>query len=372
MRATVFGATGTIGRKVASELARNDDVQHLTLTARDEERLMRLGGLLGSSDRIALETIDLGDVATADLRRATDETDVIVNAAGPGYLYETVVAGAAIEAGTNYVSLNDDVPPQIALEARTGDAASRGSTMVGSAGIGPGLTNLLTARAADGFESIDEIDMAIVSASGDPSGDAAALHFLAMAGSPARYRTEGRMVTDGPLRAPKFVYFPEPVGWVETFLVDHPEIDAATRRWDPSSVTFRFGLSETAAMDAARVAVVLGLVRSHAGRKAFLSLSGPTRPLLEQLPPRGAPWSSVRVDVRGRRNGRTTTVTYGSVDHLANFASALLSYVAIELGAGRVSNPGFHSIDELFQPDDVLRALTARGMRFAQLEPTNF
>ncbi|MEA2434073.1 MAG: hypothetical protein QOG54_1530 [Actinomycetota bacterium] len=371
MRVTLFGATGIVGRKVASELARSDEVDDLTLTARNEEALFKLGGLLGGADRITTEGIDLQTSASGDLRKVTEEADVIVNAAGPGYLCETVVAEAAIDAGASYVSLNDDVAPHHRLRARSVDAAKRGVTMIGSAGLGPGLTDLLTARAVAGFDSIEAIDQAIVSASGDPSGAAATLHFFSMAASPSRYVTEGEIQTARPLRAPKFVYFPEPVGWVETFLVDHPEIDTIYERWSPGSVTFRFGLSETAAMDAARAAVAIGVLRTHAGRKTFLGMSDPMRPLLEQLPPRGAPWSSVRIDVRGRKGDRTTTVTLGAVDHLANIASSLLAYTALELGSKRVESPGLHTLDELFEPNAVLRAMSAKGIRFAQLEASN-
>jgi saccharopine dehydrogenase-like NADP-dependent oxidoreductase len=369
LRVTVFGATGSIGRRVVSDLARQEEVEHLTLSARDEQRLLKLGSLFGGTERISTEAIDLSGASSSELKRATDEADVVVNAAGPGYLHETLVANAAIDAGASYVTLNDDVAPHDAVRARSNDASQRGVTLVGGAGVGPGLTDLLTARAAAAFDTIDEIELAIGSASGDPAGDATTLHFLYMIASQSRYVTEGRIVSDRPLRAPKYVYFPEPVGWVETFLVDHPEVATAFSKWGPRSVTFRFGLTETAAMDAARAAVALGIVRSHAGRKAFLKLAEPTRPILEQLPPRGAPWSSLRVDVRGRKDGRTSTITYGAVDHLANVASALLSYTALELGSGRVSSPGFHSMDELFQPDDVLRALAGRGVRFARLEP---
>jgi saccharopine dehydrogenase-like NADP-dependent oxidoreductase len=371
MRATVFGATGSIGRRVASELARNDEVDGLTLVARDDEVLLRLGGMLGGSERISIEPFDLQTASPGELRHAIEESDVVVNAAGPGYLVETAIANASIDAGSNYVTLNDDVSPHEELRAQTADVAKRGVTMIGGAGLGPGLTDMLAARATRELDSIDAVDLAIASASGDPSGTATTLHFLYMAGSPSRYVTEGDMVVARPLRAPKFVYFPEPVGWVETFLVDHPEVGSAYTKWGPRSVTFRFGLTETAAMDATRVAIALGLVRTHTGRKAFLKVSEPTRPFLEQLPPRGAPWSAVRVDVRGRKAGRTATITYGAVDHLANVASAVLAYAALELGSGRVAEPGFHSMDELFEPDAVLRAMTARGVRFARLEASS-
>jgi hypothetical protein len=127
------------------------------------------------------------------------------------------------------------------------------------------------------------------------------------------------------------------------------------------------GLTERAVMDTLRASLATGLLTTDRKRRAWLRMSEPMRPFVEALPPRGAAWTAARVDVRGSKDGRTLTISYGVVDHLANLGSIPLARAAVEL-AGRKGG-GVLAPEQVFEPKPFLNALVQRGIRLARLEP---
>lgn len=366
MRALVLGATGVVGRRVAAELAQTSDLERLIVTGRDGRRAERIASLLGS-DRVTAEVLDATDAKrVVALAR---EVDVVVCAAGPHYLFEIEAVRAAIDAETSYVSLCDDhsVTPRIlALNDAARDA---GVTVVSGCGLSPGLTNLLIAIAAHEVDEIDEIEIAIAASTVDTPGDATTLHFLAQMSEPAEAISDHEPERARAGTSPRLIYFPEPVGWVETFKSGHPEI-ATLPHAHPGlrSLSFRIGLAERAAMDIVRASAAIGLLGTDKQRRLWMRLSEPLRPLVELLPPRGAPWTAARVDVRGRSAGRTTTVSLGVTDHLANLAAVPLAIAARELSSNGMK-AGVLVPDVAFDPRNFLEVVTRRGIRVARLDP---
>lgn len=369
MNALVLGATGATGRRVAAELARSDELTSLTLVARDSERVEEVADLLGGSQRsVSPLVLDLND--SAGLAGAFEGADIVVSCCGPTYVFEARFVAAAVAARVPYVSLFDDhmVLDQVASHGPAAEQA--GATIVTGCGLSPGLTNFMAVLGARQLDEVTEIDVAVAASSADSEGPAATLHLLALMTSDAPFVSDHQPSVAKAGTAPRLVYFPEPVGWVETFRIGHPEVVTLADRFSGlRSLAFRLGLTEKVTMDVLRASVATGLLKSEKSRQTFSVLTGPMRPALEKIPPRGAPWTSARVDVRGRSEGKPADITLGITDHLSNLACIPLAVAAVELASKRVVRPGVHAPDEVFEPSDFFKKIGERGLRIARLEP---
>lgn len=359
MKVLLLGATGAMGRRTATELIRRGGLERLTIAARDRGHLESLSGLIRGSVEVGVDALDLSaDDPAAHFRGH----DIVISAAGPGYLLEERCVRAAISAGVDYVSLSDDQAPARSVASMGEEALAAGVTVVSGAGVAPGISNLLVALAARRLDEVREVEICVGASSADSGGQATELHFLAMLGSSDF--AESRQA-----RSPHPVYFPDPVGWVETFGVDHPE-EIVVRAAYPSLQAFRFrvGLVEKAVMDTVRAGAAAGFGSSERKRHLMLKAARPLRPLLEAMSPGSGPWTAMRVDVRGTKGARTSTVSYAVVDRLANLASIPLVRCA-SLVSGR--SAGVTSLDQLGDAEELLSDIAARGIRFGELEPHN-
>ncbi|MFP5351749.1 MAG: saccharopine dehydrogenase family protein [Actinomycetota bacterium] len=357
MKVLLLGATGAMGRRAATELIREGGLERLTIAARARGPLENLGGLLSGSVDVRVDDFDL---LAEDPAAHFSGHDIVISAAGPGYLLEERCVKAAIDARVDYVSLNDDTIAAELMSALDQEARRNEVTVVSGAGMAPGISNLLVALAARRLDEVQEVEISVGASSADAGGPATELHFLAMLGA-------GDFADSREARSPHPVYLPDPVGWVETFGVDHPE-ELALRSAYPALQAFRFrvGLVEKAVMDTVRAAAASGLGSTERRRRFLLTAARPLRPLLHAMSPGSTPWTAIRIDVRGTTGSRTRTVTYAVVDRLANLASIPLIRAA-SLVRGRGS--GVTSIDRLSDAEELLADIAARGIRFGELEP---
>lgn len=360
------GAVGAIGRRVAGELAREPSIDRLVVTARTREPADKLASILGS-ERISSEVLDLNDPRR--LVQLAREVDVVVCAAGPHYNFEIDAVRAVIDAGTHYVSLCDDQPVTERIAAMNNAARDAGVTVISGCGMSPGLTNLLVAYAADEMDEVDEIDIAIASSSADSPGVGTRIHFFAQMSQPAPAISDHGTEAVPAGTSPRLVYFPDPVGWVETFRSGHPEIDTMPGVYPGlRSLRYRVGLTERAAMDVVRASAAAGLLATERQRLLMLRMADPVRPVLESLPPRGAPWTAARVDVRGRSSGRPTTISLAVVDHLTNLATIPLVTAATTVGNGDIRS-GVLVPERAFNARSFLTTVAEHGIRVARLDP---
>ncbi|HET7482167.1 MAG TPA: saccharopine dehydrogenase NADP-binding domain-containing protein, partial [Actinomycetota bacterium] len=220
MKLLVLGASGIVGRRVCREVARLEGLESVVIAGRDGALLDRLVSALGH-ELFSSTTLDLHD--SAALRAAMEEVDVVASAAGPAYALERDAVQAAIATGTNYVSLADDLPATEEVTALDEGATRAGVTVVSGCGMSPGLSNLLVALAAREGEP-EEVAISLAASSADDTGPATAMHFLKMLDDPAPALSDGVDEVARGGTGPRLVYFPEPIGWVETFRSGHPEV----------------------------------------------------------------------------------------------------------------------------------------------------
>ena len=371
MRALVLGATGVIGRAVSAELARSSEVDGLVVASRSADRAEWIARTLGApAGRVKGIRIDLRDEAGTHAAFTSSGCDVVVSCAGPAGKTEPAGVSAAVAAGIPWVSLCDDDVVTEQLSMLQDEIAAAGITVLSGCGLSPGITNLLVMVAASSIDQVEEIEIALALSSSDVPGEAAVQQFLVSLGRPAPLISDHERSAQPSPGAPRLVYFPEPVGWVETFRQGRPELVTLPQRYPRlRSLQARTGLVEKALMDIARLAANTGMVKNGALRHLALQAARPLRRTVEILPPGGAGWTSARVDVRGTTSGHSHTVSLAVVDHLTNLAALPLVAAAVALGTRSVRNPGLRTPEDLFEPEAFLSELTRRGIRIARLEP---
>jgi lysine 6-dehydrogenase len=368
LKVLVLGATGNVGGRAAIELFRSGAVGDLHVAGRDHDEISGLAARFSKNATTAVtgSTVDIGEPGLAE---RLSGYDVVVNCAGPGYLVEETAVHAAIEARVNYVSLCDDLVGVQAVLSHDRAAAEAGVTIVSGCGVSPGITNLLADAAADELDEVSEIYVAVAASSADSDGPASAQHLVHSLAHEAPFLSEGGIASERSGTSPKLIFFPEPVGWVETFLCGHPEVVTIPRaRPTLTSMQFRIGLTERVVMDLLRGSRASGLFRTEAMRRLWLKATWPTRSMIERLPPRGAAWTAARVDVHGTANRATSIVSLAVVDHFVNLASVTIKEAALALGRGEAKAKGVRGPEEVFDSAAMLRRLSERGIRAARLE----
>jgi saccharopine dehydrogenase-like NADP-dependent oxidoreductase len=369
LKVLVIGATGNVGGRVAVELFRSGEVERLRLSSRDRDEAASLAARFATNARTSV-VADQIDVAETKLSDRLRDEDVVVNCAGPGYELEEHAVRAAIDAGVDYVSLCDDHTGTDAALLHDRAASDAGVTVVSGCGLSPGITSYLAAAAIEELDASTEVQIAVAASSADSDGYASAQHLIFSLSQDAPFLSDGALASDKGGTLPRRIYFPEPVGWVETFICGHPEVSTIPRsRPDLGTIQFRIGLTERIVMDLIRASRASGLLRTEAMRKAWLAATWPTRSVIERVPPRGATWTAARVDVNGTRNGTASIVSLGVVDHLVNLASLSIKEAALTLGRGDARAKGVRGPEEAFDPASMLKRLSQRGIRAARLEP---
>jgi short subunit dehydrogenase-like uncharacterized protein len=154
MRLAVYGATGSIGRMVSSELERRG-IQHV-VGGRDRDALAQLA-------RNADTVVDVRPARPDDqpsLRALLDGCEVVINCAPASLTGESLIRGA-LDAGTHYLDAAGEQAFIRAVFERNGEEAERRGVVIAPAlGFDYALGDCLARLTADGNEPLRELVIA--------------------------------------------------------------------------------------------------------------------------------------------------------------------------------------------------------------------
>ncbi len=314
---------GAVGARVARQLLSTEGVDEVVLRDERTGRLETIARSLGDGAR--LDPAPLGDPVTADA----------VVLAGPAGEHARL-ARVAVERGQSVISTSDSVADAKGLLDLDPEARERGVTVAVGAAFGPGLTCVLAAHAAAGFDGVDEVHVAKVGTGGPAC---ARQHHRALAGMALDWR-DGGWVQRPAGSGRELCWFPDPVG---------------------AEDCYRAALPDALLLVPAFPGVGRVTARLAATRRDRLTAR---LPMLRPPHPEGGP-GAVRVEVRGRRGASRDVTVLGCMDRPAVAAGAVAALAALWAVQGRSRRSGAAGLAELVDPGPFLAELRRRGVRSA-------
>lgn len=152
-RVLVTGGAGEMAKYACRALAASDEVALVVVSDRDAARAETVVAELGPKARgLALDISD-----GRALRAALADVDIVLNCAGPFYLFGREVLSAAIESGTHYLDICDDWEPTLEMLELDDAAREAGVTAVIGMGSSPGTSNLLAMLCMEGLDQVDKV-----------------------------------------------------------------------------------------------------------------------------------------------------------------------------------------------------------------------
>lgn len=150
-RIAVLGAYGDVGLYAVRSLLSLGPC-NLRLGGRDRERAREVTESLGVP---GLEHQDVDACNERSLRRFIENSDIVLNCAGPSRVIGGRVAAAALQAGADYVDVAGD---EILRGAIPGDWRARERTAILAAGLRPGFTGIAPRwLASKEFDRVDSL-----------------------------------------------------------------------------------------------------------------------------------------------------------------------------------------------------------------------
>lgn len=324
---------GAVGLAATRQLLSFDQVAHITVVQRRPDAVAGVIDALGAGRDV--------DVVAASQRApagpALGDAQVLV-VAGGGPLGAPV--RAALAAGIPVVVAADDGAELRRLRALDAEARERRVTVALGATMAPGLSCILAAHAASGFDQVEEIHVASMGTGGPAC---ARRHHRALSSASMDWR-DGAWVRSPGGSGRELVWFPEPVGGADCYR-------AALA--DPFLLRPAFG-------GARRITA-----RLEATRRDRLTSR---LPMMRRPHPEGTV-GAVRVDVRGWVGAVPAETILGAAGRPAALAGAVAAQVAVWAAAGRLARAGAAGLAELVgEPGTFLKELAARGVHCERFE----
>ncbi len=375
MRMLVLGA-GQQGSACAFDLLANSSYQ-VVLADLDPEGLPEfLHPYVG--ERLELRRLDAADSdAVQSVMLGADAT----MSALPYYL-NVDLARAAVDAGSHFCDLGGNTEIVLGQKALHERAVDRGISIVPDCGLAPGLVNIL---AEQGIRRLDRPREVHLKVGGLPQNPEPPLKYqvvYSLEGVIDYYTSLSWILRDGrPLKIEALseveeVFFPE-IGVLEAFhtagglslmaqsyagVIDRMEYK--TLRYpghaEAMETVRELGLLSTEPLEVRGVTVT--------PRDVFIAAAGPR---LRKDPGKSPDLVALRVEVKGEREGRETTLRWELIDRydpstgitaMMRTTGFSLSITALLQVAGRI-RPGAWTPDEVVPADDYLQELARRGIR---------
>jgi hypothetical protein len=327
MRIAVLGA-GAVGARAVRQLVSTDAVTEVVVADRDEDR----------ARQVAMSMADAGRVRSRPAGEGWWEGADVAILASAGGAHATVAEGL-VAAGVSVVSVSadvDDVRDLLALDTR---AREQGCAVVVGAGFSPGLSCLLAAHSASGFDVVDEVHVARTGTGGPAC---AADHLRAAKGEAMEWR-EGRWSAPPRGGGRQLCWFPDPVGALDCGRVAPADALVLVPAFpDVARVT-----SRSAAGVRNRVKTRLSEWRGRGGEGQL---------------------GAIRVEVRGRHGDHHDIAVLGAVDRPAVAAGSVAAVAALAAAGGRLARHGAGGLAELAPTLGLLAELARRGVKAAVFE----
>ena len=372
----MIGAGG-VGRVIVSHLVKAEGAK-VKVGDLDRSRLQELKRLAGE---VSAFKLDAGNVAQVEW--FVKGSDVVINASDPHF--NILVMKQAIKSKAHYIDLAGENPRSVEQQMRQSRAWKKaGLLAVLGMGEDPGLSNIMARSGCDMLDNVAEIRVRDGETSSSESYPFVALFaprvFLEEAVSPCHYFEGGELKTSPPMSRKETYRFPQPIGDVSVYGMDHEEVHTLPYYLPkkPHYVDFKLALTDDTA-SAIKLFSDVGLLNAKPMKFGKAEVS-PLSVLLRLLPApsqiagkiRGS--AGVLVEVTGDKSGEQQVVRlYVMMTHAEayeNHTSNATSYLtgtptaicARMLAEGGIEHRGV-IVPECLQPDRFLGQAPRYGLR---------
>lgn len=152
MKVFALGGYGTFGRSVSNNLCASDLVSEIVVAGRNLDSAKKFAHELGGK----ASAVKVDALSEADIRSAAEDSDLLVNTAGPDYKVSFHAAKAAIQAGVDYCDIGADCDCTERLLKLDHAARAADATILLGIGYAPGETNLLLEHAASQLDTVED------------------------------------------------------------------------------------------------------------------------------------------------------------------------------------------------------------------------
>jgi saccharopine dehydrogenase (NAD+, L-lysine-forming) len=353
LKFSIIGAGG-VGQVIAGHLVKAG----ARVKVGDIDR-SRLRGMKHLTGEVTASKLDAG--SSSRVERFIKGSDVVINASDPRF--NLLIMKQAVKKKTHYIDLAGENPPSVEQQLKQSrEWKKAGLVAVLGMGEDPGLSNIMARSGVDMLDRVTEIRVRDGETSTSETYPFVALFapgvFLEETVSPCRYFEGGEITTSPPMSRRETYPFPQPIGEVSVYGMDHEEVHTLPHYLPkkPNYVDFKLALTDDTA-NAIRLFHGIGLLNRKPIKLGKTEVS-PLSVLLRLLPSpsqvagkiHGS--AGVLVEVRGERSGEQQVLrlhvmmTHNEAyeKHRSNATSYLTgapsAICALMLGQGRIENRG--------------------------------
>ena len=357
MKIVVLGACADMAVPILPLLGQEADVEKIKLADIRVDKARELATKLGPKYEAA--RLDANDPAS--LAEVLAGSDVAMGYVGPFYHFETIIAGACIDAHVNYVSISDDYDAYMRVSELDAAAKAAGVTIISGLGNSPGITNLLAKKGYQSMDCPERINISWTGGSDEAVGPANVKHVMHIFEGKTLQWRDGHEEWVKCGGGEKVVDFPAPIGRHTVFYTGHAESVSVPRNLPGlKEVTLHGGVKPVWVARFATVCGRLGLTTTHSKREKMARILAP---VLNVFKMGGTADKSVfRIDAYGTNKGAPCHNWYAGVGHIAEITSFPLMEGALAVGRGEVKVHGVFAAEGALEPDDFLPRLQKRGV----------
>jgi saccharopine dehydrogenase-like NADP-dependent oxidoreductase len=360
MKVTVLGGCADMAVPLNRWLKEDREVEAVVLADINDAKASRLASELGSKFRaLKVDANDPGQVMSA-----VSGSDVALSFVGPFYHFEKDMAGYAIRAKVNYISIADDYDAYLGVKELDAEAKAAGIKILTGFGNSPGLTQILARRAYQQLGGAKKINVAWCAGSDEAAGPSNLAHLLYIFTGTTLQTFDGSEIKVKTGKGKKIVEFPEPIGENPVYYTGHAESVSLPRSLPGlEEATLHGGVKPNIDIILVKMMSALGLLGTHERRmklaRSFHKIEG-------FFAAKGIDKSVGRIDVYSA-DGKYKYYTF--VGHIAELTCAPMYLAAKWLVAGRFDGKpsGVYSADSLFDdPAEFIGDLEKMGIAIGE------
>ena len=353
-RILVTGGAGEMAKYACMALAAADEVELLLVSDRDRERAEKLAAGLGPKAQALV--LDISDEGA--LNKTLADVDVVLNCAGPFYLFGRKVLSAAIVSGTHYLDIADDWEPTLEMLELDDEARAAGITAVIGMGSSPGTSNLLAMLCMNELDTADRVFTAwrIGGIKPPPPGEedkpnAARDHWIHNCTERIKVRRGGELVDSYALEEIRLSY--PGVGEDSVWVCGHPEPLTLAKVRPEIKESYNVMVARRGLMEALQrlaVKVRAGELDLPGAGKAIVHEPNINGPAAGPAPIHGYLFAVAEgvKDGKGTRVGAKPLILPNA--NMGEYTGYPLAVATLMLCRGQVDNPGVHGPEGAVDP----------------------